>query len=134
MGKIRVDIIGAGFLYAALMLLIDGVPGAKEGASYLAAQGILWGVALACLCSVAFLAPTEKIALVRRRQGIRLRIFRRGHRIGGDDRCVDGSSPAVRSRIVRGRFIGSDGDDMAQNVRTLCHGRCSGVFRYRSCG
>lgn len=60
MGKIRVDIIGAGFLYAALMLLIDGVPGAKEGASYLAAQGILWGVALACLCSVAFWLRRKK--------------------------------------------------------------------------
>ncbi len=60
MGKIRVDIIGAGFLYAALMLLIDGVPGAKEGASYLAAQGILWGVALACLCSIAFWLRRKK--------------------------------------------------------------------------
>lgn len=59
-GKIRVDIIGAGFLYAALMLLIDGVPGAKEGASCLAAQGIPWGVVLACLCSVAFWLRRKK--------------------------------------------------------------------------
>ena len=59
-GKIRVDIIGAGFLYAALMLLIDGVPGAKEGTSCLAAQGILWGVVLACLCSVAFWLRRKK--------------------------------------------------------------------------
>ena len=50
-----------------------------------------------------FLAPTEKIALVRRRQGIRLRIFRRGHRIGGDDRCVDGLLPP----FVPGLFAGA---------------------------
>lgn len=53
MRKIRVDIVGAGFLFAALMLLVNGVPGAKESASLAMAQGILWGAVLVGACVAA---------------------------------------------------------------------------------
>lgn len=52
MGKIRVDIVGAGLLFAALMLLVKGVPGAKEAVSLAMAQGILWGAVFVGACMV----------------------------------------------------------------------------------
>ncbi len=53
MGKIRANLAGAGLLFAALMLLINGGPGEKAVSSYTFTQGLLWGVVFVGACCVA---------------------------------------------------------------------------------